>query len=211
MRYRQRDNGLAFLLLLSGVGVWNGMSAAQVFTSNLLTKTFFLSLAIVGALFAALGWFLFASTASSTPDTLARSSIYASIATLAGIDITLAVTTPIHSYYWTLPAIVVEPWMFAVIEPSIGYWLHTVFIASLFGAGSALFASAWRNGRSIRYTGAYTIAGSATVIFMGIGGVLFPGGASGAPLLAAMLAMIGWVQAKRGQVLLSLRTVLLSD
>ena len=73
IEYRRRDNGLAYLLLVAGVGVWNAMTVVQLLTPDPLVKVFFLGLSVVGAVQAGLGWFLFATTASSTDQSFDRS------------------------------------------------------------------------------------------------------------------------------------------
>lgn len=199
--YRRRDNGLAYILLALGVGVWNGMVAVQVFSAEPLVHTFFLSLAMVGGLLAGLGWFLFAATASSTPTLPNERLAYGTVAVLAGVDIAAAVTAPVHGLYWTpTPTGAASP-AFAAIEPHVGYWLHTLLLLVLFGAGTALFGAAWRAGNSVRYTRAYTLVGSITVIAVLGSGLLSPGGLTVAALAAAGLTTIGWVQARRGRVL----------
>lgn len=204
--YRQRDNGLAYLLLVSGVGIWNAMFVAQLLSSEPVIEVFFLALSVVGAVQAGLGWLLFASTASSTVDILDRRSVYGTVSVLSGIDIVLAVTAPVHSFYWRLPA---SPGTagFAAIEPQIGYWLHTVFLVLLFGAGVALFAETWRRQPADRYPRAYTFAGMATVLAVVGGNALAPGGLGIASIVAVSLTTIGWLQASRGEPLAWLRSL----
>ena len=205
--YRHRDNGLAFLLLVLGVGVWNGMVAAQLLVPDQQVKGFFLALGAVGGLLAALGWFLFAATASSTPDVENTWLIYAA-ASLAGIDVTLAMTAPAHDLYWVLPdAPGVTPG-FAAIVPGVGYWLHGALLVSLFLGGSVLFGRAWRAGRSVTYTRGYAIAGVVTAIAVVAGSLLTAGGVSLGSLFAVSLTTIGWVQARRGEGFDWLRRVL---
>ena len=201
--YRRRDNGLAYILLALGVGVWNGMAAAQGLSADPLVGTFFLALSIVGALLAGLGWFLFAGTASSTPLVPNQRLLYGGAAVLVGLDIVLAVTAPVHDFYWVQATVVSTP--FVSVTPRLGYWLHTQLLVLLFLAGTVLFASAWREGIGLPYTRAYTVGGAITVVTILASGVLAPGGLTVAPLAAAGLATIGWLQASRGRVLARLR------
>lgn len=206
--FRQRDNGLAYIMFVSGVGVWNGMLIAQLLTPRPLIKGFFFSLSIVGSLIAGLGWFLFAGTASSTPLVPNRQLVYGTFAVLVGIDIAAGVTAPAHSLYWVLLPEVTDPAGYVVISPAIGYWLHALLLSSLFAGGSVLFALVWQDERNVRYTRAYSLIGTATVASIAGGVYLAPGGFSITPLLAAMLATVGWVQARRGRVFQFVRTVL---
>lgn len=193
--YRHRDNGLAYILFVLGVGVWNGIFAAQFLSRDPTVNQYFLSLSMVGALLAGLGWFLFASTASSTPAVPAQRMIYGTTAILVGITITLVITTPVHTLYWEIDPS--DPSVVAVISPKLGYWLYTGLLASLFIGGTGLFSIAWHNGESISYTRSYTIAGIATVIAVVGSNIVTPGGLSVAPLVAVCLTTIGWLQAKR--------------
>lgn len=195
--YRKRDNGLAYILVLMGVGVWNGMFAAQLLDARPLVEGFFFALSTVGAVLAGLGWFLFACTASTTRPLPRQRSIYGPLAVLVGLDITLAVTSFTHSLYWTFPAESTAPATFAVILPGLGYWLHTALLVALFGAGGVLFATAWIDGLDVRYTRAYAIAGLGTAVTILASGVLFPGGASVAPLVAGTITTVGWIQAQQ--------------
>lgn len=204
--YRRRDNGLSYILMVLGVGVWNGMFVAQLLSNQPLVQTFFLSLAIVGGLLGGLGWFLFAGTASSTPFVPNERVVYGGAAVLVGLDVALAVTAPVHSFYW-VPA-TGSPSSFVVIAPRLGYWLHTQLMFLLFAGGTYLFARAWREGQSVEYARAYTIAGSATVFAILASNVFTPGGLSIGPVMAVSLTAIGWVQARRGRVLGGLRDYL---
>lgn len=203
--YRRRDNGLAYILLVLGVGVWNGMFAVRLFAAEPLVRTFFLALALVGALLAGLGWFLFAATASSTPVVPNERAVFGAAAVLVGIDITLAVTAPVHDFFWVAVSTPGASPTVASVAPRLGYWLHTVLLVLLFGAGTALFSTAWRAGEQVRYSRAYTVAGAVTVGAIVGSNVLAPGGLTVAPLAAASLSTIGWVQALRGRVLGGLR------
>lgn len=208
IEYRGRDNGLAFLLLVAGVGVWNAMVLAQLLTADPLVSVFFLALSVVGAVLTGLGWFLFATTASGTGSGLHRSDVYAVVGVLGGLDIALATTAPVHAVYWTPVASPAGTLGFAVIAPAVGYWLHTALLAGLFGTGALLFGAAWRDGTNVTYSRAYALAGGATTLAVVGSNVLTPGGQSVAPLAAAALAAVGWVQASRGRVLGRLRSVL---
>lgn len=199
--YRQRDNGLAYLLLVSGVAVWNAMSVAQLLSQDPLIQVFFLGLSVVGAIQAGLGWFLFASTANSTSSALTSRVVYATLSILGGLDIVLAVTAPVHTVFWQLPTASVEAFGFAAVQPAFGYWLHTALLVVLFGAGTALFAETWRDRSDVQYPRAYTIAGTATVLAIVGGNILVPGGLSVAPIVAGSLTTIGWLQASRGRPL----------
>lgn len=201
--YRRRDNGLSYILLVLGVGIWNGMFVAQLLAERPIVQTFFLALAIVGGLLGGLGWFLFAGTASSTPFIPNERMVYGGAAVLVGVDIALAVTAPVHTFYW-VPA-VEAPSSFVVIAPRVGYWLHTQLMVLLFAAGTVLFGMAWREGQSYEYARAYTIAGAATTFAILASNVFTPGGLSIGPVMAVSLTTIGWVQARRGRVLGRLR------
>lgn len=206
--YRRRDNGLAYLVLVMSVGVWNGTFAAQLLGAEVYVKAFYYSLSTVGASLAGLGWFLFAGTASSTPDVPNRGFLYGVAAVLVGVNITLAITTPVHDLYWTLPREIAATAAFAVVVPTVGYWLYTLLLAALFGAGTILFARAWRTTPGDRYPRAYTVAGTATIVAILGSNVLAPGGLTVAPVVAAGLTTVGWVQASRGRVLESVRSAL---
>ncbi|MFD1563869.1 histidine kinase N-terminal 7TM domain-containing protein [Haloarchaeobius amylolyticus] len=199
--YRDRDNGLSYILFLMGVAVWNGLFAAQALDPRPIVKGFFFSIATLGAVLAGLGWLLFASTASSTPLLGRRRLVYHAVALLAGIDITLAITTPTHSLYWTATSESSVALAFASLEPNVGYWLHTFFLTGLFGAGATLFAVAWRNGTDVAYTRLYTVAGFATAAAILASTLLLPGTTSIAPLAAGSLTTIGWIQAQQKRYL----------
>lgn len=203
--YRGSDNGLAYILLVLGVGIWNAMFVAQLLDPDPVVKGFFLSLSVVGASLAGVGWFLFAGTASSTTGIPKQRAAYGGLAMLAGLNIALVITSPAHGLYWTVPA---DTATFVAIEPNPLYWLHTLFLVALFGAGTALFAEAWRAGIAVRYSRAYTIAGSITVLAIVASNVVSPGGASVAPLVAASLTTIGWLQATRGRAVSRARSYL---
>lgn len=202
--YRRSDNGLAYIALVTSVAVWNGAFAAQLLTADPLVGVFFYALSAVGVALAALGWFLFATTASSTPPLPVRRAVYGA-AVLVGVDISLAVTSPAHALYWTLPPDAGAVGGFAVVVPAPGYWLHVLLVSALFAGGTLWFASVPRGDSAGRYGRAYATAGTATVAAF-LGGAAFaPGGLSVAPLVAAALTTVGWVQAERGRVLSVLR------
>lgn len=194
--YRGSDNGLAYILFVLGVGIWNAMFAAQLLDPDPVVKGFFLSLSVVGASLAGLGWFLFAGTASMTAGFPKTQSAYGGLAFLVGINIALVITNPAHGLYWTIPS---DAATLVAIDPNPLYWIHTLFLAALFGAGTALFAEAWKTGIKVPYSRGYTIAGAITVLAIVGSNVLTPGGASVAPLIAASLTTIGWLQATRGR------------
>lgn len=196
--YRQRDNGLAYLLLVIGVGVWNLMFVAQLLSPDPVVEVFFLGLSVVGAIQSGLGWFLFATTASSTSTVLDRRGVYAAAGILGGLDIVLAVTSPVHAFFWQTAA-ATDGMGFATIVPGIGYWLHTGLLLALFGAGTGLFADTWRRRTELRFARAYAFAGAATVLAVLGGSVLAPGGFGVAPIVAMSLTTIGWIQASRGR------------
>lgn len=206
IEYRHRDNGLAYILFVLGVGVWNGTFAAQLVATDQTVEGFFLSLSLVGALLAALGWFLFAATASSTPELPARRPVFGAAAVLVGLGIALAMTTPIHDLYWQFDSAggsAVGPADFAV-----GYWLHTALIAGLFGAGGGLFAAAWREGVGGRYARWYALLGALAVPAVVASNVLFAGALTVGPVVALALGTVGWLQAKRWTGLPGFREVL---
>lgn len=205
IEYRRRDNGLAYLLFVSGVGIWNGMFVVQLLSPEPQVKVFFLALSVVGAVLGGLGWFLFATTASGTSERFNRRSVLGTVGVLGGVDIALAITAPVHDFYWT-PAVggTLE---FAAITPGVGYWLHTVLLAWLFGAGAWLFAEAWQGGVNVEFSRSYTIVGGVVVLGVVGSNVLWPGGMGVAPLAAASLTTIGWLQASRGQALARLRAM----
>jgi|GEM_PF-1808399 len=206
--YRRRDNGLAYILLVLGVGIWNGMFAVGLFAAEPLVRTFFLALALVGSLLAGLGWFLFAATASSTPNVPNERLVFGIAAVLVGLDIALAITAPIHDFFWVATATVAASPTVSPVVPRLGYWLHTFLLVLLFGAGTVLFSAAWRAGERVQYSRAYTVAGAVTVGTVVASNVLAPGGLTVAPLAAASLSTIGWIQARRGRVLGGVRRFL---
>jgi hypothetical protein len=205
INYRQRDNGLAFLLLVAGVGVWNLMFVAQLLSPDPIIGSFFLALSVVGAVQSGLGWLLFASTASSTINVLRRRDIYAAVSILSGIDIVLAVTAPVHTFYWEIPSASAGAQTCAAVQPELGYWLHTGLLVVLFGAGTALFTETWVNQPESAYPRAYTIAGSLTIVAIIGGNLIAPGGFGVASIIAVSLTSIGWLQASRGHPLAWLR------
>lgn len=200
IEFRRRDNGLAYIVCVLGVGVWNGMFAVQVLATDPLVRTFFLSLAIVGGLLGALGWFMFAATASSTPTVPNQRLAFGAAAVLVGLDIALAVTAPVHDVFWA-PLEPAATGAAVVVSPRIGYWLHTQLLAVLFAAGTGLFAAGWSEDSGLPYSRYYTLAGAATAVAVVGSNLLAPGGLPVAPLAAASLTTIGWVQARRGRVL----------
>lgn len=193
--YRHRDNGLAYILFVLGVGVWNGLFLAQYLSADPRVTLYFYSLSLVGALLAGLGWFLFAATASSTPSIPARRPVFALAATLVGVCIALTMTSPVHAAYWVADA--GTPTLFAAFAPRVGFWVAVAVLVGLFSAGTALFAVAWHRSNRVRYTYAYTVAGGATVLAVVGSATLLDGGLSVAPLVAVCPATIGWLQAKR--------------
>lgn len=199
--YRRSDNGLAFILLVIGIGVWNGMFAAQLLDPDPVVKNFFFSLSAVGATLAALGWFLFAATASSTRRVPRGKSVYGGAALLVGVDIAMIITAPAHNFYWSVLAGPGTFSEFTAVAPSFGYWLHTQLHVALFGAGTVLFALAWEDGVTVRFTRRYTVAGIVTIAAVIVSNVVFVGGVSFAPLAAVGLMTIGWLQADDGRTI----------
>ncbi|WP_255682059.1 histidine kinase N-terminal 7TM domain-containing protein [Natrinema sp. SYSU A 869] len=199
--YRDRDNGLSYIVFLMGVAVWNGLFAAQVMDPRPIVKGFFFSIATLGAVLAGVGWLLFASTASSTPSIPYQETVYRVVALLAGLEIALAITNPAHALYWEIASSSSDSLAFTVIEPNVGYWIHTAFLVALFGAGTILFGLAWRRETDIQYTRSYAIAGGATTVAIIGSNIFFAGTASVAPLVAGSLTTIGWVQAQQKRYL----------
>lgn len=198
--YRTSDNGLAYILTLMGLGIWNGMLALQVVDPRLMVDQFFRALAILGALLAGLGWYLFAGTASSTRDLPARGLLFAVTSVAVGIDIVVALTTPIHEFYWRIPATAPTDQVFAAFDPQLGYVIHTVFLALLFALGTTLFSDVWVEGRDDEYVRAYTVVGTLTVVAILGSNLLVAGGFTVASIVAVGLTTIAWVQARRGDV-----------
>lgn len=194
--YRQRDNGLAYIVMILGIAVWNGFLILQLLDSDPLVQVFFYSLSVVGALLAGLGWFLFACTASSTPVIPRARFVFGGVGILVGLDIVLTVTAVSHGVYWQSPGAGLIGSPFATITPEVGYWIHTQFVVLLFLGGAILFAQAWSRGRDVTYTRAYTLAAIATAIAVLVSNVLAPGGFTLAPIVAAGLPTIGWFQAQ---------------
>lgn len=208
IRFRRRDNGLAFILLILGLATWNGMFVGQLLTTDPLVSMFYLGQSVVGAVLTGLGWFLFATTASGTSNVLSRTDVYVAVALLGGLDIAVAVMAPLHTLYWQLDPTSAGSVAFAAVLPSVGYWLHTLLLVVLFGAGTVLFADAWLTGTYVRYSRAYTVLGAVTVVAILGSNVLAPGGLGVGSLAAAGLTTTGWLQASRGQVLTRLRGAL---
>jgi len=190
--YRRRDNGLAYIVFIMGVGIWNGTFAAQV----PFVEAYFLSLSMVGALLAGLGWFLFASTAGSTPRVPRHRSVYGALGAVIGASIALAGTTPVHSTYWH-STVSPGPVPFATVVPAVGYWVYTLLLVGLFGSGTLLFAVAWRRRVDVVYTRVYAAVGAVACVSLVASNVLLPGGATLAPLAAGCLSTTGWIQAQR--------------
>jgi hypothetical protein len=181
------------------------MLVLQLLSSEPLTGIFFLSLSVVGGILAGLGWLLFASTASSTPDTIDRRYIYAAASILGGTDIVIAVTSPVHNLFWRLSSASSGPYGFVSVQPAIGYRLHTIFLFALFAVGTALFASTWLRQAASGYARAYTAAGSVAALSVLAGNILITIGLNFAPIAAIPLTTIGWFQATRGYPLRWLR------
>ena len=203
--YRRRDNGLAYLLLVIGVAVWNLLFVAQVLSSDPLVDVFFLALSVVGAVLAGLGFLLFATTASSTSGALDRRAVYATVGVLGGLDIVFAVTAPVHPFYWSLPTPPLAATVFAVVDPGTGYWLHTAFLGVLFLVGMGLFADPWRSDPGDRFLLGYVVAAGTTAVAVVASNVLAPGGLGVGQVVVLGLTTVGWLQAARGEPLAWLR------
>lgn len=201
--YRRRDNGLAYLLFVTGVGVWNAMIVAQLLAPEPTVKVFFLALSVVGAVQAGLGWFLFAATASSTDPRFDRPWIYGAVSVLGGIDIALAVIAPVHDFYWVDAT--GGLYEFATVTPAVGYWFHTALLAGLFAAGGWLFVDALRRGTNVTYTRWYVVGAVATAGTVVGSSVVAPGGLGVDAIVVASLTTVGWLQASRGRALARLR------
>lgn len=195
--YRRRDNGLAYLLLVLGIGVWNGMFVAQLLSLNPEIQGFFLALSVVGAVLAGLGFLLFATTASSTSDSLSRPALYATIGVLGGLDIVFAVSAPLHTFYWQVLDLELNTISFAPVDPGFGYWLHTGFLIVLFSGGAALFLNSWRVGPRNRYLLGYFVGGVGTALAVVGSNTVAPGGVGIGSIVAVSLTTIGWLQASR--------------
>lgn len=203
--YRDRDNGLSYLIFVAGVGIWNAMVVVQLLTPEPTVKLFFVALSTVGAVVAGLGWFLFATTASSTDDRFDRQWIYGVVSVLGGVDIALAVIAPVHDIYWV--GATGGLYEFAVVTPAPGYWFHTVVLAGLFAAGGWQFARAWQRGVNVGYTRAYVVGAAVTAVAVLLSNGAIPGGPNAGPIAAASLTTVGWVQASRGRALARLRAL----
>lgn len=203
--YRDRDNGLAYLLLVSGVGIWNAMFVAQLLSMEPLIQAFFLALSVVGAVLAGLGFLLFATTARSTSDYLSHRGVYGTAGVLGGLDIVLAVTAPVHQVYWRLLPPDTTAISFAAVEPGIGYWLHTGLLVLLFGVGAALFLDARQGSIGDIYSLAYVVAGVGTAFAVIWSNAMAPGGVGVASIIAVSLTAVGWLQASRGEPLAWIR------
>lgn len=195
--YRRRDNGLAYLLLVLGIGIWNGMFVAQLLSSDPEIQGFFLALTVVGTVLAGLGFLLFATTASSTPNYLSRPDLYGTLGVLGGLDIVFAVSAPLHSFYWEVIDMVLTTRGFAEVAPGLGYWLHTAFLVLLFCGGAVLFLNSWRAGPRNLYSLGYVAGGIGTAVSIAAGNVLAPGGIAVGSIMAVGLTTVGWLQASR--------------
>lgn len=194
--HRESDNGLSFGVLAIGVAIWGGAAAFRPFTQEPMTQAYFFLLSLVGASVAGLGWFLFASTAHSTPATLGRPAVYAGVALVVGANVGLVVTTPIHGLYWGGVAEITTAFGTNAVLPTTGYWAHTLLVAGLFAAGTWLFARSEAPPRDRRYALAY--AGCAAASALGVVGsnVAVPGSEVVTPVVAAGLIAVGVAQAR---------------
>lgn len=195
LSHRGSDNGLAFGLLAGGVVIWTLTGVGQLLAHEPLIQTYFLLLSLIGASVTSLGWFLFASTARSTPTQLSQRLIYLGVALAVGLNVGLIVTIPIHELYWrglADAASMGEPSLRAVAP---GYWIHTLLIAGLCLAGSWLFANAMGTHQDRIHGVAYASCGIAVTVSILMGNVTTPGSGMLAPILAAGLVCIGIRQA----------------
>lgn len=193
--YRGSDNGLAYILFVMGVSLWNAMYAVQLLDTDVTIQGFFFSLSLVGGSLAGLGWFLFAATASSTRTVPRRQTVYGLAAIGVGANIVSVITNPTHEFYWTIDSTGSLSTVFVHIDPTLFYWAHTLLLVVLFGAGTALFFEAWRADITPAYSRAYTVVGTATVIALVTASTVFHSELPIAPIAAAVLATIGWLQA----------------
>jgi hypothetical protein len=121
------------------------------------------------------------------------------VALFVGADISLLVTNPVHGWFWQPPP-AAGPATFAAVDPTVGYWVHSLLVVTLFLAGMLLFGAAWEGGHRPRYAAGYTIGALVTAVAVIGGNVAAPGGWTVAPLVAVWLTSVGWVQAQRGAV-----------
>lgn len=127
--HRRSDNGIAFGILAVGVAIWTVAGVCQLVAQETIVQTYFLVVSLVGASVTALGWFLFASTARSTPERLSRRSIYAGVALVIGLNIGLIATIPMHDLYWSGVTSGSTEATRGGVET--GYWAHTLLVAGL--------------------------------------------------------------------------------
>lgn len=203
--YRHRDNGLAYLVLVLGVGIWNGMFAAQLLTGDAVIEGFFFALSVVGSVQAGLGFLLFATTASSTPDYLSRRDLYAVVGVLGGLDIVLAATAPAHSLYWSVLPRASDAIGAAAVAPQLGYWLHTMLLVAFIGAAVVLFADARRLDPENEFLKMYVTVGTITILGIVASNVVLPGGLAVGAVLSGGLTALGWMQATSGRPLALIR------
>ncbi|VTT85989.1 hypothetical protein DM2_2027 [Halorubrum sp. DM2] len=194
--HRESDNGLSFGVLAIGVAIWGGTAAFRPFSPEPMTQAYFYLLSLVGASVAGLGWFLFASTAHSTPATLSHPAVYAGVALVVGANVGLVVTTPIHGVYWDGIAETATAFGTNAVVPTTAYWAHTLLVAGLFAAGVWLFARSRGSRRDRRFARAY--AGCAAAVALGVVGsnVAVPGSGAATPVVASGLLVVGVVQAR---------------
>lgn len=194
--HRESDNGLSFGVLAIGVAIWGGTAAFRPFSPEPMTQAYFYLLSLVGASVAALGWFLFASTAHSTPATLGHPAVYAGVALVVGADVGLVVTTPVHGLYWGGMAETATAFGTNPVVPTPAYWAHTLLVAGLFAAGVWLFARAQGSRRDRRYARAYATCAAVVAVGVVASNVAVPGSGSVTPVVASGLLVVGVVQAR---------------
>lgn len=194
--HRESDNGLSFGVLAIGVAIWSGTAAFRPFAPEPMTQAYFFLLSLVGASVAGLGWFLFASTAHSTPSTLSRPPVYAAVALVVGVDVGLVVTTPVHGLYWGGLAETTTVFGTTAVVATAGYWAHTLLVAGLFTAGVWLFARSRGPRRDRRCALAYAGNAAAVTLAVVASNVAAPGSGAAAPVLASGLLVVGVVQAR---------------
>ena len=193
--HRRSDNGIAFGILAVGVVIWAVAGVCQLVAQEAIVRTYFLVLSLIGASATALGWFLFASTARSTPERLSRRSIYAGVTLVVGLNIGLIVTIPIHDLYWSGVTGASMEATRSVVET--GYWVHTLLVAGLCLTGSWLFAKVQGNRQDRIHGLAYAICGITVTVTILMSNSTTPGSGMLSPILAAGLVCLGIVQATR--------------
>lgn len=195
--HRESDNGLSFGILAVGITMWNVTAVSQLLAQETIVQAYFFLLSLVGASVAALGWFLFASTASSTPEILSQRAVYSFVALAVGLNVGLVVTIPMHNLYWS--GLLDSPSLFgtAFIVAGTSYWLHTFLVAGLFLTGGWLFAKSNGSQQDRSHGLAYAVCGITVTVTILMSNSMTPGTGILAPILASGLVCIGVVQSYR--------------